>query len=388
MKRILCLYFVLIALTNGVMSQTSTRGTLVNTSTNRVSVYARPNSTVNPVLFRNVLITVSIADQGAGNPTVTLDSNYIPNLTWVAEPVVISAGRVYYTFNGSDNGLLTTTTWTANGNNKVATLLFSNSNGLATVQLNDETPSGGSNGLMFWYVEIQAGTSSDITDYTNKFYGTNPVPVNNESSPSFVGAQSTAILPVLLKDFNVIKKGNTDAQLIWTTAMEQNVNYFVLERSATGTNGWTKFAEVKAVGNSSRPNTYNYSDVKVYDGASAAKVVFYRIKSVDLDGQEKLFPVRSLRFTATGGKDVSIYPNPARDGFTLSVPLVRPIGTKVRLSLVNRMGQVVHTREINGVTAANYYYDIKTPGIISGEYMLQILVDGDLLDTKKVIVQR
>ena len=104
--------------------------------------------------------------------------------------------------------------------------------------------------------------------------------------------------------------------------------------------------------------------------------------------KETIFPIRSLRFSATGGKDVSIYPNPARDGFTLSVPLVRPIGTKVRLSLVNRMGQVVHTREINGVTAANYYYDIKTPGIISGEYMLQILVDGDLLDTKKVIVQR
>ena len=36
----------------------------------------------------------------------------------------------------------------------------------------------------------------------------------------------------------------------------------------------------------------------------------------------------------------------------------------------------------------NYYYDIKTPGVISGEYMLQIILDGELLDTKKVIVQR
>ena len=55
--------------------------------------------------------------------------------------------------------------------------------------------------------------------------------------------------------------------------------------------------------------------------------------------------------------------------------------------MVNRLGQVVHVREISAANATNYFYDLKTPGIISGEYMLQIIYDGELLETKKVIVQ-
>lgn len=388
MKRILIACLLLSGFAGELSAQTSTRGTIVNTSANRVSVYAKPNSGLPSRLFRNILITISIADQGAGNPAVSLDSNYVPNLSWDALPVVISAGRAYYTFNGTDNGLLTTTTWNANANNKVATFLFSNANGLATAQLNDETPSGGANGQMYWYVEILQAVGSDVTDYAVKFYGTNPIPINNESSPSFVGAQAVAILPVLLQDFNVLKQGSADALLSWTTAMEQNVSHFVLERSANGSTNWSKFAEVKAKGNSSTPTKYSYTDVKVYDGSSAAKVIFYRVRSIDLDGQEKVFPVRSLRFSATGAKEIAIYPNPAKDGFTLSVPLLNPQSSKVRLNLINRLGQIVHAREIPGQTASNYYYDIKTPGIISGEYMLQIILDGELLDTKKVIVQR
>ena len=38
--------------------------------------------------------------------------------------------------------------------------------------------------------------------------------------------------------------------------------------------------------------------------------------------------------------------------------------------------------------ASNYYYDIKTPGVLNGEYMLQIISDGKILETKKVIVHR
>ncbi|MBC7851058.1 MAG: T9SS type A sorting domain-containing protein [Chitinophagaceae bacterium] len=388
MKRLLILCVALVGLTTVSFAQTSVQGTVVNTSTNRVSVYSKPNSALTNQLFSNILITLSIADQGAGNPTVTVDSNYVPNISWEALAPQTIAGRTYYTFNGADNGLTTGTNWEASKNNKTITFLFSNANGLGTVQLNDESPTGGANGQMYWYVELLRAGGGDITNYTTKFYGNNPVPVNNESSPSFVGAQSVAILPVLLQSFNVSKQGTSDALLSWTTSMEQNVSHFILERSGNGNNSWSKFAEVKAKGNSNTPTTYSYADVKIYDGASASKVVFYRIRSIDLDGQEKIFPVRSLKFSATGAKEISLYPNPVKDGFTLSVPLVSPQNAKVRLNLISRLGQVVNSREVNGTSIANYYYDIKTPGVVSGEYMLQILLDGEVLDTKKVIVQR
>lgn len=387
MKRIL-LISILAWTTSFVQAQTSAQGTLVNTSTNRVSVYARPNSTVLNRSFRNIIVVVSITDQGAGNPTVVVDSNFVSNLSWDALPVQIMGGRAYYTFNGSDNGLLTTTTWDGNRNNKVVTLSFSNSNGLSTVQLNDETPTGGTNGTMFWYVELLLAGGGDITNYSQKFYGTNPIPVNNTNNPSFVGAQPLSILPALFKDFNVNKQGNFDAALTWTTSQEQNVSHFALERSANGTSSWSKIAEVKAKGNSSTPTAYSHTDIKAYDGVSATKTLFYRIKVVDLDGRESIFPIRSIKFSATGSKEIGLYPNPARDGFTLTIPLVNPNQGKLRLNLVNRIGQVVHAREINASVASNYYFDIKTPGVINGEYLLQIVYDGEVLDTKKVIVQR
>ena len=137
--------------------------------------------------------------------------------------------------------------------------------------------------------------------------------------------------------------------LTWTTSMEQNVSHFVVERSLNQGQGWTKFAEVKAKGNSIRPTKYTHADVNIYDGREAAKLVFYRIRSVDLDSRETFFPVRSIRFSATGSKQITIYPNPAKDGFYLSVPLISTEDRPMKLNLVNRLGQLVHTREISSV---------------------------------------
>lgn len=388
MKRILSIAVILSALSFGALAQTSVQGTVVSTSTNRVSIYAKPNSDILNKVFRNINICVSIADQGAGNPTAIVDTNYIPSLNWDPQAVVISGGRAYYTFIGTDNGTNVTSSWNGAKNNKIATIKFSNGNGYATAQINDETPTGGSNGQMFWYVEIIQAGGGDVTDYNNKFYGTNPVPVNSISSASFVGSQATSILPAFLQDFNVIKKGDFSASVDWITAQEQNVSHFILERSTSQTGNWQKVTEVKAKGNSNTPTKYSYLDQNVFDGNSASKTFFYRIRTVDLDAAEKISQTRTLRFTISGGKEITIYPNPVKDGFTINVPVLNPQNKKIKFNLINQAGQLLHAREISAAVASNYYYNIKTPGVIAGEYMLQIIMDGELLDTKKIIVQR
>lgn len=382
----LAILFSLVGISQPVQV-TTTRGTLVNTSGNSISIYGKPADALPTRLFSAIQFSVSIPDQGASNPVASVETNFVPNLSWSQLPPVTFNGRNYYTFQGTDNGLLTTTSWST-GNNRIVSILFSSNAGLASIQLNDETPTFGPNGNMGWYVELINAGNGDITDYPQKFYGVNPLPVNNQNTPSFVGAQPLSILPVFFQDFNVNKQGNFDANLTWSTSQEQNVSHFVLERSANGASGWSKIGEVKAKGNSNSITKYSFTDVKAYDGISASKTVFYRIRAIDIDGQEKIFPIRSLKFSATGSKEIGLYPNPARDGFTLTIPLVNPNQGKLRLNLVNRIGQVVHAREINASVASNYYFDIKTPGVINGEYLLQIVYEGEVLDTKKVIVQR
>src|SRR3954469_13488280 len=125
MKRILFIC-VLVCLNSLLYSQTTVQGTLVNTSANHLTVYAKPSADLTNKLFRAILVTISIADQSGsgGNPAVTLETNYIPNMDWQAVPVQIANGRAYYNFSATDNGGTTTTSWTT-GNNPVASFAFS-----------------------------------------------------------------------------------------------------------------------------------------------------------------------------------------------------------------------------------------------------------------------
>ncbi len=234
-----------------------------------------------------------------------------------------------------------------------------------------------------FYLGVADGIGQDIrpTVETNFFY-----PNTNTSGDPYTLALTLA-LPTFLKDFSVNKQGNTNALLTWTTSQEQDVSHFILERSYSQIAGWSAIGQVKAKGNTNAPTSYTFTDLNVYDGRAASKVVFYRIRAIDINASEKIFPIRSIKFTAFGAKEISLYPNPANDGFVISIPIVNPGNNKIRLNMVNRLGQVVHVREISAANATNYFYDLKTPGIISGEYMLQIIYDGELLETKKVIVQ-
>ena len=296
-------------------------------------------------------------------------------------PPTVAGYRIYHFIYTAPAPITTSNSYTAGASYEVFNVTINVDPGTLSMQMVhspvDEDP---------FYLAVTNGFGADLRPLveSNFFF-----PATNTSGDPFFVNLALATAPAFLKEFNVTKQGNNNALLSWTTTQEYNVSHFVLERSWSQTSGWTFVGEVKAKGNSNTPSGYSFTDANVYDGRSASKVAFYRIRVLDLDQTEKYFPIRSLRFSATGAKEIAIYPNPAKDGFTITIPLVNPSSnSKLRLNLVNRQGQTVNAREINAMAASNYYYDIKTPGVISGEYMLQIIYDGELLDTKKVIVQR
>lgn len=206
---------------------------------------------------------------------------------------------------------------------------------------------------------------------------------DNQLTPS----AANSVLPVRLGSFNVSDQNGSDALANWTSLQEQNVSHYVLERSSSQNAGWSAAGQVKAKGNTNSATHYSFLDEDVYKGG-ANNIFFYRLKTVDLDGKYSYSDVRTVRFNANA-KGISLYPNPVRDGFTLSIADANTAANlKYRLNLVNRLGQVVSAREINSNMARNYYYDVKTSGVTNGEYMLQIILDGQILDTKKIIIQR
>ncbi len=112
------------------------------------------------------------------------------------------------------------------------------------------------------------------------------------------GFQPFSTLPVKFVGFTLTKTDN-HVLVQWATAQEINVELFKIERSYDGAN-WSSLASVMANGNSNTLNNYKYLDKNII-----AKVVYYRIKTIDWDGKSMYTSVKKLR-TENGNSAVQI----------------------------------------------------------------------------------
>ncbi|MEL7533755.1 MAG: PQQ-dependent sugar dehydrogenase, partial [Bacteroidota bacterium] len=117
-------------------------------------------------------------------------------------------------------------------------------------------------------------------------------------------------LPVELLDFTA-SQNDLGVTLSWTTATEENNDYFGLERSIGGTD-FVEIAQVKGAGNSQQIQIYQYQDVYLPTTST-----YYRLRQVDFDGQFSYSP--SVKVNALAEAKYRLYPNPTQD--ILSVQL-------------------------------------------------------------------
>ena len=123
---------------------------------------------------------------------------------------------------------------------------------------------------------------------------------------NWVASQTNSPLPVTLLFFKVEEVSQSGVNLIWATASELNFDYFSLERSEDGFS-FTELAKIKGSGNSKDRLDYSFEDTHPLHGTA-----YYRLKSIDYDGQTEIFRMISADFE--GEENISIYPNPAVNG--------------------------------------------------------------------------
>ncbi|MCC3159976.1 carboxylesterase family protein [Hymenobacter sp. 15J16-1T3B] len=111
-------------------------------------------------------------------------------------------------------------------------------------------------------------------------------------------------LPVRLTSFTAERQG-ADALLRWTTAQEENSAGYAVEASADG----RAFHRLGFVP-SAAPNTTGHVAYEYRDRtADKPRLRYYRLRQLDLDGQEAFYGPRAVRFAAAASLEV--YPNPA-----------------------------------------------------------------------------
>lgn len=112
-------------------------------------------------------------------------------------------------------------------------------------------------------------------------------------------------LPIQLLSFTAIMNAQI-VNLEWTTATEQNNNYFTIERSKKG-DEFESIAQVAGApnGNSTRPIDYTYFDRSPYEGIS-----YYRLKQTDFDNRSTFSKIVKVNNDIL--KRLFLYPNPAK----------------------------------------------------------------------------
>lgn len=170
--------------------------------------------------------------------------------------------------------------------------------------------------------------------------------------------------PVTLTEF---KGSLRDKQVLlqWTTSAEYNSKHFELEKSFNGTGFW-KIATLPAAGNSNTMLHYNYVDKEPLTENN-----FYRLRSVDLDGTNKLSNVVLLKPPGIA-QEMLVMGNPFKSN--ILVRFVKEPVSGGELRLVDMTGRLITTQRIS---KGQQQFQLNLPaGISRGVYNLQVLIDG------------
>lgn len=153
-------------------------------------------------------------------------------------------------------------------------------------------------------------------------------------STFFIRAAQTTF-PVEWLDFRVAAEG-LHAALEWEVAQDGKGSHFEIERSANGSD-YKQIATVVMEKAEKPSNRYTHLDKNIADLGVAT--LYYRIRQYDFNGQETLGPTRILALDLSRQLRVSVYPNPATEGFTLRYFL--PENTSATYEILDIMGKTV-----------------------------------------------
>ena len=167
-------------------------------------------------------------------------------------------------------------------------------------------------------------------------------------------------LPIELLYFEANAK-NEKVFLNWQTATEINNDYFVLERSVSGTE-WISLGKVKGSGNSNSFKSYKYIDDKPIFGTS-----YYRLKQVDFDGASSFSEVEPVNLRKN--MEVKTYPNPFYDNLNFDI-YANEIG-EISVEVYNLLGSIVETRRIF-LEEGNNTIQTNFGGLRQGTYIVKL----------------
>ena len=189
---------------------------------------------------------------------------------------------------------------------------------------------------------------------------------------------TTTPLPVRLTAYTaMVTPDGSAVNVDWTTAMEQNNAFFVVQRSGDG----SRFADLDTVAAAAPPGggrSYVYTDEAPLAGDN-----FYRLEQVDQDGKATFYGVLKVTAGAPGKQTLQASPNPAYD--VVNLHLEHPETGTLQISLTDMQGRAVRSWTFfkQGTT---WDQQLQLNGLAAGSYVLQ--VRGTAIREVRTIIKR
>jgi hypothetical protein len=185
-------------------------------------------------------------------------------------------------------------------------------------------------------------------------------------------------LPVKMMSFTAMLNSSTKAELKWATATEENASHFIVEKSVDGKN----YSEAGIVfANGTTTDIMNYS---FFDNVNTnqAGVIYYRLRTIDIDGKAELSATRIIRIGKQTEKDISIvtYPNPVSNEIRITIP-ANWQNKKVVYEIYNASGKTAKKIE---AASSSQTETINVSSLAPGFYIIRVSFDGQTAQQKIV----
>ncbi len=207
-------------------------------------------------------------------------------------------------------------------------------------------------------------------------------PPTGNYSLSFGGTATfnCAILPVEMISFSATyNMALKQSELIWVTAVENNIAYYSVERSTDATN----FSEIAKV----NPYTASSKGIKNYFNVDPTPVIneinYYRIVTVDKDGHKSLSNLQAVAFQDFDA-NLSLIPNPAKELVELSFK--SNSHQMWDISFYDSKGKINKRSSYLATISGTNKYTIDLSGFNRGMYFV-IINDGIHQYKRKLIIE-
>lgn len=183
-------------------------------------------------------------------------------------------------------------------------------------------------------------------------------------------------LPVKLTSFTATLNNNNKVDLKWVTASEMNVSHFIVERSIDGSN-YSEAGMVFAAGNTNETQYYSFADNV---NNLKTDVVYYRLRSVDVDTKIQYSETRIIRISKKSEASITIltYPNPVTNELRITVP-ANWQNKKIVYELFTANGQIARRTESANSSQTE---TINVANLSAGFYVMKVSCNGEIAQQK------